>query len=97
MDDGRMKVRLKVLPDEPRGIAWPSSARGVNCPVKSGNERDPYLYLLISSPDEMHSRGTARVKWEEEVGDVGQYGPKSMCYTRHTMAGTMGCNFERRS
>jgi hypothetical protein len=42
---------------------------GVNCPVKSGNERDPYLYLLISSPDEMHSRGTARVKWEEEVGD----------------------------
>ena len=31
-----MKVRLKILPDEPRGSAWRSSARGVNCPVKSG-------------------------------------------------------------
>ena len=31
-----MKVRPKILPDEPRGIAWRSSARGVNCPVKSG-------------------------------------------------------------
>ena len=25
--DGRMKVRLKTLPDEPRGSAWPSSSR----------------------------------------------------------------------
>ncbi len=31
-----MKVRLKILLDEPRGSAWRSSARGVNCPVKSG-------------------------------------------------------------
>ena len=28
MGDGRMKARLKILPNEPRGAAWPSSARG---------------------------------------------------------------------
>ena len=31
-----MKARPKTLLDKPRGGAWPSSARGVNCPVKSG-------------------------------------------------------------
>ena len=36
VSDGSMKVRLKTLPDEPRGGAWPSSARAVRCPVKSG-------------------------------------------------------------
>ena len=41
--DGRMKVRLKVLPDKPRDGAWPPSARAVKCPVKSGNEQDLYL------------------------------------------------------
>ena len=25
------------------GAAWLSSARAVRCPVKSGNERNPYL------------------------------------------------------
>ena len=40
-----MKVRLKALLDEPRGGAWPPSARAVRCPVKSGNERDLYLQL----------------------------------------------------
>ncbi len=40
-----MKVSLKVLPDKPRGGAWPSSARAVRCPVKSGNERDLYSQL----------------------------------------------------
>ena len=35
-----MKVRLKTVPNEPRGSAWPPSARAVRCPVKSGNERD---------------------------------------------------------
>ncbi len=43
-----MKVSLKGLPDEPRGSAWPSSARAVRCPVKSGNERDLYLQLLTT-------------------------------------------------
>ncbi len=49
MGDGRMKVSLKGLPDEPRGGAWPSSARAVRCPVKSGNERDLYLQLLTTN------------------------------------------------
>ena len=31
------------LPDEfSTGAAWLSSARAVRCPVKSGNERNPY-------------------------------------------------------
>ena len=41
-----MKVKLKVLPNEPRGVAWPSSVRAVRCSVKSGNEQDLYLHLL---------------------------------------------------
>ncbi len=43
-----MKVRLKALLNKPRGSAWPSSARAVRCPVKSGNERDLYLQLLAN-------------------------------------------------
>ncbi len=43
--DGRMKDSLKGFPDEPRGAAWPASARAVRCPVKSGNERDLHSYL----------------------------------------------------
>jgi hypothetical protein len=45
-----MKVSLKSLPDEPRGVAWPSSARAVRCSVKSDNERDPCLQLLANPP-----------------------------------------------
>ncbi len=44
-----MKVRLKVLLDEPRGGAWPPSARAVRCPAKSGNERDLCLQLLTGA------------------------------------------------
>ena len=40
-----MKVRLKVLPDTPRGGAWPTPARAVRCHVKSCNEQDPHLLL----------------------------------------------------
>ena len=43
-----MKVSLKSLLNEPRGSAWPPSARAVRCPVKSGNERDLYLQLLTT-------------------------------------------------
>ncbi len=43
-----MKVSLMGLPDEPRGSAWPSSARAVKCPVKSGNEQDLHLQLLTT-------------------------------------------------
>ena len=43
-----MTVKLMTLPDEPRGSAWPPSARAVRCPVKSGNEQDLHLQLLLS-------------------------------------------------
>ena len=36
--DGRMKVRLKVLPDKPRGGAWPTPARAVK------HEAAPLIY-----------------------------------------------------
>ncbi len=41
-----MMARLTTLPDALRGGAWPSPARAVRCPVKSGNERDPHPQLL---------------------------------------------------
>jgi hypothetical protein len=44
---------LKVLPDEPRGGAWPSSVRAVRCSVKSDNEQDPCSHLLALSTDRM--------------------------------------------
>ena len=77
-----MTARLKILPEEPRGAAWPSSARGANCQVKSCNERDPCVLLLISSPDEMHTVRTARVKWEEGEGDGRSVWPESLGATR---------------
>ena len=33
----------------------------------------------------------------KEWATVGQYGPKHLGYTRHTVDGTMGCDSERRS
>jgi hypothetical protein len=73
-----MKVRLKILPDKPRGAAWPSSARGANCPVKSGNERDPCPLLLSFPLGEEHSVGTARAEWEEDEGDGRSVWPESL-------------------
>ncbi len=64
-----MKVRLKVLPKEPRGSAWPSSARTVRRTVKSVNERDPCLYLLPKRRLLGHYRGTACDECEEGAGD----------------------------
>lgn len=49
-----------------------SCLRCTNCLVKSSNERDPRVQLLISPPGEMHPVRTARVKWEEGEGD-GRY------------------------
>ncbi len=46
-----MKISLKGLSDELRGSAWPSSARAVRCPVKSGNERDLCPQLPAISSD----------------------------------------------
>ena len=64
-----MKARLKVLPNEPRGSAWPSSARTVRRTVKSVNERDPYLYLPDLRRLGRHYRGTAGDESEEGAGD----------------------------
>ena len=67
-----MKDNLKGFPNEPRGSAWPSSARAVRCPVKSGNERDLYLQLLTKSvrKDRAHCRDCLRNK--EEGADNGR-------------------------
>src|SRR5688500_20180483 len=35
-----LKVKLKTLPDKLRGGAWPSPARAVRCPVKSGRSEE---------------------------------------------------------
>ncbi len=64
-----MKARLKVLLGEPRGSAWPSSARTVRRTVKSVNERDPCPYLLASRRLEVHYKGTAGDESEEGAGD----------------------------
>ncbi len=64
-----MKVRLKVLPEEPRGSAWPSSAHTVRRTVKSVNERYPYHYLLITRRLVVHYSGTACDECEEGAGN----------------------------
>ena len=64
-----MMAKLMTLPNEPRGSAWPSSARTVRRAVKSVNERDPYLYLLSFSLEREHYRGTADDESEEGAGD----------------------------
>ncbi len=89
-----MKVMLKTLLDEPRGSAWPSSARAVRCPVKSGNERDLYPQLLTNSGIE-HIVGTALERGRKVQATIGLYAPNPLGYTRATMVGTMGCNTER--
>ncbi len=59
-----------VLPDEPRGSAWPSSARTVRRAVKSVNERDPCPYLPpLQFYWSEHYRGTAGDESEEGAGD----------------------------
>ncbi len=97
MGDGRMILRLKALEDEPRGGAWPSSARAARCPVKSGNERDLCPLLLLFSSESKHTAGTAVVTQRKVQATVGLYAPNLMGYTRATMAGTMGCDSERGS
>ena len=89
-----MKVRLKALPNKPRGSAWPSSARAVRCPVKSGNERDLHSQLPASSVIG-HIVRTAPEKGRKVQATVGLYAPNLLGYTRATMVGTMGCNTER--
>ena len=64
-----MIASLMGLLDALRGGAWPSSARAVRCPVKSGNERDPCLLLLSGPSGPEHSGGTAGDKPEEGAGN----------------------------
>ena len=91
-----MKVRLKVLPNKPRGGAWPSSVRAVRCPVKSGNEQDPCLHLLACFVNG-HNVGTAFERRRKVWATIGQYAPNLLGYTRATMVRTMGCDSEKRS
>lgn len=101
--DSRMKVRLTVLPDKLRGIAWPSSARTLRRAVKSVNERDPYHHLpphfAWSNLNQIVSTmmGPPLIKWRKEWATIGPYGPDTLGYTRSTMVRTMRCNSERRS
>lgn len=95
--DGRMTVSLKSLPDEPRGGAWPSSARAMKCPVKSGNERDLYLQLPATLRRIGHIAGTACENRRKVQATVGLYAPNPLGNKRATMVRTTGCNSERRS
>ncbi len=92
-----MKVRLKVLLDEPRGGAWPPSARAVRCPVKSGNEPDLRLQLLRVLLNLEHIVETAFARRRKVQATVGLYAPNLLGYTRATMTRTIGYNSERRS
>jgi hypothetical protein len=64
-----MMVRLKVLPDKPKGGAWPPTARVVRCPLKCGNERDPHSQLQPVPLGAEHSVRTAIDEIEEGAGD----------------------------
>ena len=66
------------------GIIWPS-ARGLNCSLKWGNERNPFPELQVS-------RGTAVFNAEEGEDDVKSARPfDALDYTHATMVGIMGC------
>ncbi len=72
-----MKARLKVLPDELRGGAWPSPVRAVRCPVKSGNDRDPHLCCNCCLRVAGHTEETATDKVEEGAGHGRSVCPES--------------------
>ncbi len=72
-----MKVRLKVLPNKPRGAAWPSSARAVRCPVKSGNEQDLHPQLQTRQFDERAQCGDRIGNNEEGAGNDRSVWPES--------------------
>ena len=92
-----MKVSLNGLLDTLRDGAWPSSARAVRCSVKSDNERDLRLQLLVALFEATHTEETALERERKVQATVGLYASNPLGYTRHPMAGTMGCNSERRS
>jgi len=71
-----MKLRLKILADKPRSVAWPASVRAVRCQVKSCNERDLRQQLPVVPSGTAHSADTACVKWEEGRGDARSVWPE---------------------
>ena len=73
-----MKVRLKVLLNEPRDGAWPTSVRAVRCAVKSVNEQDLHLHLLMSLYDNRAQCRDCPGNWEEGVGNG-----RSVCFESH--------------
>ncbi len=81
-----MTVRLTTLPDELRGGAWPSPVRAVRYPVKSGNERDPRLYLQQEVTTSLGTlKGLPSIRRRKERAKAGQYAPKPLGYTRAAM------------
>ena len=65
------------------GDAWPSSVRGLNCTVKSGNERNPYCLLQVS--------GKTALFLEEGGDDARSVFPSdALGGTRATMGTTTG-------
>ena len=73
------------------GAAWLLSVRDLNCSLKWGNERNPCCLLQVS--DE-----TAPLYGEEGEDDTKSAWPSdALGHTHDTMAGTMGCETERRS
>jgi hypothetical protein len=72
------------------GAAWLSSARGVSCSLKWGNERNPCAVLQVS-------RQTALARGRKVGTTSNQHGPYVQGDTRATMAGTMGSQAARRS
>ena len=69
------------------GGAWLSSARVVKCRVKSRNERNPCLLLLIECLRETADQHRRKV-WMMSS----QHAPYILGYTRTTMVGTMSCD-----
>ena len=92
-----MKVSLNGSLDTLRDGAWPPSARAVRCSVKSDNERDLRLQLLLTFFEVRHTEGTAVERLRKVQATVGLYASNPLGYTRLTMVETTGCNSERRS
>ncbi len=92
-----MKARLKFLPNEPRGSAWPSSARTVRRAVKSVNERDPCFFCHFLHKEGGTIEGPLAMSQRKARSTIGLYAPNLLGYTWTTMAWTIGCNAERRS
>ena len=86
-----MKARLTTLPDELRGGAWPSSARAVRCPVKSGNERDPRPQLLPRPSGRGAHWGDCRRKPEEGGGHGRSVCPETPGLHASCNGGDSGC------